>query len=369
MSTQIWENAPHQDSQNYYKSEIATFNEKMLAVGFIDYTETNTSSIKNLANAWLSVYPTTIPSYRTMCTLYYKMPVGDSSIKFEDVVGENYKKIVSESYDSTACYIKIIFQTITHQHTGSTSNGSHCYPCARAYVSKKDSFLDAHEICPTISRYNTSISGGKTLYNLDSIIHLGADNAFISFLTVKHTSNVSTNKYFNNPIAIITLAINRKNGFINVFYPNGNNTGSTDINSESYVYPPNILNISDEGYYTITDTREMLQGGDVNFVPIDEDGELYLMHTYHNQNINLEVNNSVLRMANPHPPNFSIGFVDVLIKYKAEIIKGRYFNHGNISEYFRWGIAASSVSGNRTRSSYLFLMNEHPCTTESVAEE
>lgn len=363
MTTKIWENSPYVENRAYHMAELTKFNEVMLEAGFIDYKNQNVTAIQNMpTSTWTNVADV---HYRGLATLYYKMPVGDGSIKFEDVVGENYKNIVLESYDSTEVYIRLNFQMVTNLSGWADSN--HIMPICRWNVSLTDSFLNANDVISK-DRYASNIGPTKTLNYKYSIVHLDANSAFISYLDVRNSSSTSlVNRFTTHPLAF-TIAIYRKDNQINVFYPRGDHINTKTLTSQNSVYLPTILHINKYGYNTITDSREMFQGGNDDFIPIQEDGKFYTLHTYINQRYNLEINPTILRMGTTFAPTYSIGFMDVLIKYKGEVIKGNYFIHGNISPHFRWCINAADTNTDHSRSSYLFLMNQHPCTTESVEE-
>lgn len=364
MRTKIWENLPYVENRAYHMAELTKFNDAMIEAGFIDYKNQNVTAIQNITTSpWASAYNA---SYRDVATLYYKMPVGDGSIKFEDVVGENYKNIVLESYDSTEVYIRLNFQMVANQSTGSQAGSDHLMPICRWNVSLTDSFLDSNDV---ISKaYNTSNFGSSRSLNYKySIIHLDANSAFISYLDVKNNNTAAFSRFTSHPLAF-TIAIYRKDNQINVFYPRGDHINTNTLTNQNSVYLPTILHISKYGYNTITDSREMFQGGNDDFIPIQEDGKFYTLHTYINQRYNLEINPTILRMGTTFAPTYSIGFTDVLINYKGEVIKGNYFIHGNITPHFRWCINAANTNTDHSRSSYLFLMNQHPCTTESVEE-
>jgi len=379
MATVVWDQSNLEVTRDYYIREIVDFNNKMLQAGLIDYNQ-NTIAITALQNN------TTIFNQSRASTdklnlgidlvkLHYKLPIGDGSVKFADVVDSDYKTIVSESYDSTECYLRFTIKMIFNKSQNTSTTAIKITPtsipaCATIACDYNISLTDYFDINNEQRSYigNINYDITKSSYaTKKSIIHLGANNLFISWMFLRHESTGTSN---TNITTVPRLVFNlyRKNNNINVFTPDPQSIESGSTSPNGYGYNPKVYTVFKYGTYSATTPSEILQGVNANAILINED-RMEIRYTYMNSKLSVEYNPSVYRLLYKIDVDYLFSLMNIISFYKGEKVKMSFLQYGRFTDHFRWAISTKGVTeynpeGNTT--SYLFLMNDHPCTTQSV---
>lgn len=387
MTTVTWKHGNIALTRAYVISEIMDFHNKMLEVGLIDYTGENVNKINELATntskfEFASKDMNTYTTQWELVDLRYKMPTGDGSIKFADVVGEDYKTVVEESYDSTECYILFRFMhtqlVVGYYHSISISNLSSYFALSCNFnVSSNDTFDVANDInlFKPLSVSSAQLNMNETYRQQYAMVHLSGSHFFIYWRDTYRSANQSLLAHTTQSIPRLLFSIYRNKGNISVFYPNFPTTStymSTSKTTASYTYAPYILHIDKYNTYgTITNTINIMQGAVLTDGASFFNNKNYVLQTYTFHRSNVEQNPTVFRVhLNNYPVTNTPVYSDLIIKYKGQKVMMKYLNYGSMSEYFRWRLlnitGASTSNEPYNATSYLFMINDHPCTTDSV---
>lgn len=374
MSTvETWTHPKYAKTSAWHMKEVSILNNKLLAVGLIDYTGNNDAQITEIGEINLGV--TSNLEFYPMGDLYYKLPIGDDSIEVENVIGESYKNIVRESYSSTEAYIRIrvgmssIYKTASKLALSSDKHYRFGFSCC---FSNKPQFSDNELYIGMYARDATA--GGQSLLTstVNSVVTLTGDTLNISFLHVG--SNVVGNQptTYYNPHHLIQFTLYRNDGEITVFHPTYEHDISnlSESSSDSYFMKPRLLVIDRHSNQTlVTKQTTFIQNGVTNYIPLDSTGKKYFRYTYCGLYTGIKINPSVLKgvATSETVVNKVMNYSNVIMNYRGHKVKMKYFDYGEFWMPFRWSALNNSDDPYKyTTFSYYILINNHPCTTNSV---
>lgn len=377
MAIEIWDHPPYEHNTTYYKQELTVLHNKLLSLGLIDYTGNNLAELDAIGNIDLGSFSTTTSRNPfPLGTLYYKLPVGDDSINLADVVGEDYKTIVEESYSSTNCYIKIHVYMRRYNTVGYSANYSDSrYFIISFDVSYSQTMLFSNAIVVNSILGYGSVSDSATnsfTITRSSMIYLSGDVLHIQFLSLKSTRGLELDytHYYHAPHMIL-FTLYRSDDCINVLYPSFNNniaSINTNAASSQFTQPRLLIINKNDSQVLHTSQENFIQNGVVNYLPIDVNSKKYFLFTYANINKNIKVNPSVIKgLATNTTAQSAMNYSDIIIKYRGHKVKVKYFDLGDFYMPYRWSPLNNSVVSNMyTQFSYHIFINDHPCTTNSV---
>lgn len=377
MSTiEVWNHPPYEKTSGWHNQEISILNDKILAVGLVDYTGNNTTQINSILDFDMSVEKTNLEV--NICNLYYKFPVGDDSIQVADVAGESYKTIVIESYSSTKSYMRIrVLMSKLDNTTTLYKLSSSNYHLSFAVSFSKDATFVGSEIETKMYGFSPYPSSSSSLYKtsmINSFVCNTGDSFHLSFLHVTQETNYDSYYAtpYSNPHHLMTFTMYRSNDEITIFHPSYKHD-ITDVSissaSGSFIQPRIIIINKNKFQSVYTDQSSFIQNGVGNYINIDTDLKKYFLFTYTGIMTGIKINPSVLKgmAASNSVAGSSLNYSDVVIKYRGQSVKLRYFDYGEFWMLFRWSaLNNTNIIGEYTSFSYHIMFDDHPCTINPV---
>ena len=372
MPTLIW-NSPAYDQMAHQTviDLITDFNAKLLEVGLIDITSSNSTSITNMP----STTGATTDSSRifNLCTLTYALPVGNGNIVYDNALSTNDYKVIQEaSYDQTSVYLKFNFQYYNYTSSNTTINSndglkSNTIRCGISI--SLNNGLTYYSVCNWFGR-NTlspaSLSGMFANNNIQfpaNFISLNRNHLFINALVIQKNAqaNGDVSSFYSRTKGVISFSLYRNNGSVQIIYPRElSSSSSNSILAYYQITGFDVIKDNNAQPFTTSSlwtspwkfNRPSIINTKIQLDPIYCD----LPNIFGNDfgvwitKINDSVENYQLQ-------DFIINVNNVPTKLKFMVFAG----------YNPWWkpIVGSSVPNN-TQHSFAFLFDNYPCTTTAL---
>lgn len=351
---------------------LLDLNTKLLELGLIDYKGTNEAAINSIANAPIINISNDNPS--KFEKLYYKLPVGNGVTKYKDVLGQDYKEIEIESFDSTEVYLEFepqvyrwaSYVSIAVYPLWNNPNGSHMFRIM-CRVSNTDKFIGDACIFGKDSnpnQYRTSNSSIFVTYT-KSFLSISKNNFYISWLHIY--SNGMNDQYVDSrnyrlSLPTLNFSLYRKNGVIKFDAPlkgymtETSNYKNASMNTFTRIITPLSDNTFDDQY---------LGAWPHNLSGLI-DNQINLCNRYVNATGYFDVDYGMyITRSQTHTNVGEFSFIDVVLIDENYIkVKKTYINTSGMNK--KW---TCYINSNYLQYSFIFEYNDHPCTTEHLIEE
>lgn len=239
-------------------SLIQDFNDKLIAAGLIDYTSGNNSAISAMAAPSSGL---AVGEFRQVVTLYYKLPIGNGVIQYDNALSTSAYKVISQaSYDSTNVALRFIFGYYNYSTSSINPWNSNVTMILRANMSISTDGGSSWTV------FNTDFALSSTAAATASVNLVQKKSNFIS-LTRNHLSIIwgsinkadessTTDGIYGRKRHTILFSLYRNNGNIQITYPS---TLSTNVTStaQSHYNNTGSTQIYKYGTSTYTNTTDM----------------------------------------------------------------------------------------------------------------
>lgn len=269
------------------------------------------------------------------CSAYYNLPVGDGSIELEDdEIDPQYKKIISESYDSTPCQIKIHFIYVF-----TTSDGSYAQPLSARTFSMVTTVHSMYGKViaafkpATSSGYIGDSAGPYSSYNLTYAIK---GDSYISLTGRQLTVSIGCHNIISSTFPsgsfyryMVQFSLYRNNGDITAYGSYAINVAYTPVAyynddasdirmtyyNSAYRDKYEIANFNNNFTFWPESALTSMSSGNHNIGPV---------FAKYNSSSHFQVPNFVVTKIN----DTELSFITLIYKYDEHYIKGQFLNLG-----------------------------------------
>lgn len=389
MANIVWEMPDFTPTGDNLKICVTDLNNKLLAIGLIDYVGNNTTNLNSIPGSFVA------DPYKSMkmIELNYKLPVGNGKTIFEDVPGTDYKKIINESYDSTEVYIKIIFyaSNLYYSSVGYNSSNSSKYfiYTSEVYVSGNTEFTTYNMIDSTTLDISTSSPAYHNYLQGSKLCIINLTGNVFSILWHDGTqyssdTNTSTYSIVLQSAPQLFFSIYREN---NVITCNSrkwlNTTGYLQPNQSSSPYGVQSNSFHYLALYEIIvknganiSYTQKYQGEYMrripDYAPYISETNATIFPIYMDLLNNMRINPGLCRIYVDSPSlptyNTQLSMYDIITYHKGQKVKLKYYNASLIYHRLktRKDLATNLNTINNKDCSYLVLLEDYPVTTESL---
>lgn len=369
MQSIMWDVSTDFDQADISKirTTLLDFDEKLKAVGLLEHDQDNVIAI---LSATIPTLGTTYAAFTPMLSLIYKMPTGNGKVIYEDVVGEEYKKISTASYDSTNCYIKFEFGYFKPSTAASnTDTLSHNF-CVNMYISKLGRNSSDYTLVSNnnfgISNYTNSSVRMNSPLNITptSVISMNEDSLTILWLKKEWSYSSASMFYTTYSTASQTIAFQlfRKDGNIMIITPELL-ASSDNVGAIGYYTNTRLAGLSKYNIQSIVDVDSIFKKWFKADFPESVEGRhillptfVYCTGTYFNQNFNLFATKKV-------PSTNSFSMLESIIYHNGVKIKRNFVLMNDFNK--RWKPNLGTV-GDYQNYTFAFSFDDYPLTTEAL---
>ena len=267
------------------------------------------------------------------CSAYYNLPVGDGSIELEDdEVDPQYKKLISESYDSTPCQIKIHFIYVNTATDGSAQQALSARPFSSVVTIHSSDGKEAARFRAAPSSGSNSLSYSTNHNHTYGI----KGQSYISLTGRQLTVSIGCHNIISSTFPsgsfyryMVQFSLYRNNGDITAYGSYANNVAyasvayynddASDIRmtyyNSAYRDKYEIANFNNNFTFWPESALTSMSSGNHNIGPV---------FAKYNSSSHFQVPNFVVTKIN----DTELSFITLIYKYDDHYIKGQFLNLG-----------------------------------------
>ena len=301
-----------------------TYTDSFSTKTVVDYVDMTALPGNNVTSAVNHLY---------FCSAYYNLPVGDGSIELEDdETDPQYKKLISESYDSTPCQIKIHFIYVNTGTDVSYQQALSTRPISTVTTIHSSDGKEIAKFKPATSSgasYISFSSAHNHTYAIKGVSYISLTGRQLTVSIGCHNIISSTFPSGSFYRYMVQFSLYRNNGDITAYGSYANNVVYTSVayyNDDAsdirmtyyngaYRDKYEIANFNNNFTFWPESALTSMSSGNHNIGPV---------FAKYNSSSHFQVPNFVVTKIN----DTELSFITLIYKYDEHYIKGQFLNLG-----------------------------------------